>query len=436
MKEFISKHKGIVILLFVALLYLVVYYLIIQKPQHNVTTIYFADRVTEAHRILVEKYNQLNAGKVKVVQIDFPNTDFSTNERKEILARSLRGEGDGIDLLAVDVIWAQRFAKWCEPLGKYFSQEELDRISKETLSSCYSNGELVAVPLDMVQAVLYYREDLLKKLPGGDKIIQRLKFPITWGEFAALKKEAPLEKPFYIFPAADFEGLICVFMEMLLSRKPDYFETTGFDFNTPEAKEVLELLVKTVNDYNLSPKIVSTFTEVPSFQYFIDNDGLFIRGWTSYDKDFTTAPYNIEKQKHLRKALLPYFSGGQPASTIGGWNLMISKFSTKKEAAVDFVKFLLREDSQEIFFSESGYFPVIKVFYEDSMYLTKYPEMHFLKTLMETGVHRPPHKDYTKYSKIMSHYFSLAIEKKISVDEALKDATKMIQAEKAQTETR
>ena len=123
------KQKwGIIFLLFVTITYLAIFFLDYSYPQKEVKEIFFADRITAAHRILIDEYNKLNAGKVKVIPIDFPNTDFSTNERKEVVARSLRGHGDGIDLFAVDVIWVQRFAKWCEPLDKYFSDTARSKI--------------------------------------------------------------------------------------------------------------------------------------------------------------------------------------------------------------------------------------------------------------------------------------------------------------------
>jgi len=75
-------------------------------------------------------------------------------------------------------------------------------------------------------------------------------------------------------------------MEQLLSLRKNYFEVEGFNFNTPEAEKVLQLLVDLVNKHKATPEIVTEFTEIPSFEYYIKNDGLFIRGWPTYDKDF------------------------------------------------------------------------------------------------------------------------------------------------------
>lgn len=425
-----KQFWGLSFFVAIVLIYVIIFYSFTRLPQKKVTEIYFADRMTEAHHLLIDRYNVAHAGSVKVIPIDFPNADFDTDSRKEILARSLRGEDDAIDLLAVDVIWVHRFAKWCEPLGKYFSEEELKRLNQTVLRTCYHDGELVAIPFDLVQGVMYYREDILKRLPGGNRAIELLNHYITWNDFLNLQKKINWNGPFYIYPAADCEGLICSYIEILLSLRSNYFESTGFRFDTPEAKKALQLLVDLVHTYRATPQVVSDFTEIPSYEYFIRNDGLFIRGWTSYDKDFKKTPYDSVKEKHLRRAPIPYFSEGKPTSLFGGWNLMVSKASTKKDAIIDFLKFLLSDESQELIYSQGGFYPVINSFYFDSTYLQRYPEIQINKDLMKYGVHRPVQENYTKYSKIMARYFYLAIKGNMSVDEALHRVHASIESEK------
>lgn len=421
-----QKTGGIFLILLLSV-YLIFQFVKTYDFSDKVTEIYFADRITAAHKKLIDRYNRLNKGKIKVIPIDFPNLDFSTNERKEVLARSLRSGGDGIDLIAVDLIWVQRFAKWCEPLGRYFPDESKNRILKAALESCYYDGELVAVPFNLVQGVMYYREDLLKKQKDGDKIISSLKKPITWDEFISLKNRINSKTPYYVMPAADYEGLVCIYIELLLSIRPDYFEKEGFNFNTPEAEKALQFLVDLLNKYKLVPPEATNYTEIPSYEYFIKNDGVFIRGWQSYDKDFKESPYDSLKEKLIRKAPIPYFAGGKPASVFGGWDLMIPKFSSKKKEVVDFVKFLLSDESQETLYKESGYYPVVSDFYEKSGYLAKYPEINDIKGLIATGVHRPSHEEYTRFSKIMSSYFVKALKREISAKEALSKCTSAIQ---------
>jgi len=429
-----NQARGVAILGTIALLYLTIFTFLFKRPQEHVTEFYFADRMTEAHRILIDQYNKSHEGKVKVIPIDFPNPDFSTDTRKEILARSLRGDDDGIDLLAVDVIWVQRFAKWCEPLGKYFTDEERKRITPIALSSCYHDGELVAVPLDLAEGVVYYRADILAKEPHGKELIQKVQSSMSWDDFLKIKKEIHDNKyPFYLFPASDYEGLICCYIEILLSQKPDYFTTVGFRFDTPEARNALRLLVNFVHKDNATPAIVSDLTEVPSYEYFIKHDGLFLHGWNTYDQDFKEAPVDTVKEKYLKRMPVPYYPGGKPASVFGGWNLMVPKASKHKEAVIDFIKYLLKNESQEIFYTKGGFFPITNSFYHDSLYLRKYPEISAIVDLLKTGVHRPSQEEYTKDSKIMSRYFYLAIKGSITIDEAVKNVDASIESERSLT---
>lgn len=427
----VKQRWSILFLILLIVVYGIIFYIQKGEKESSEVEIYFADRVTAAHKILIDKYNNIMKGKVKVVLIDFPNFDFSTNERKEVLARSLRGMGDGIDLFAVDIIWVQRFAKWSEPFDKYFSVDEKNRILPQALASCYSDGELVAVPLNMVQGVLYYRKDLVEKLKNGKEILKKVENNITWEDFIKIGTELNINNPFYVFPAADYEGFICSFMELLLGQNPNYFEEYGFDLEKPEAEKALQHLYDLILKYKMTPPIVTKFTEIQSYQYFIKSDGLFLHGWPSFDKDFKDSPIDTSKENKLRKAALPYFKSGEPASIMGGWNLMMSKFSDKKKEVVDFVKFLLSDQSQEIIYRESGHYPVINKIFYDPYYETIFPQIVEVRKLIRQTKHRPFHPEYTRYSKIMSSYFEQAIKNQITVKQALKKASDAIQLERS-----
>ena len=107
---------------------------------------------------------------------------------------------------------------------------------------------------------------------------------------------------------------------------------------------------------------------------------------------------------------------------------MMPKFSNKKKEVLTFIKFLLKDESQEIMYKSSGFFPVTRKFYEDKNYLKKYPEFLQYKEFIKSGVLRPANEDYTRFSDIMSYYIKQAILGQISVNEALKKSTLAIQS--------
>jgi hypothetical protein len=92
----------------------------------------------------------------------------------------------------------------------------------------------------------------------------------------------------------------------------------------------------------------------------------------------------------------PHFSAHHSAATIGGWSLMVSRNSTKLDQSIDFIKFLLTPESQEVLLTRGGSSPVLKVFFDDSSYIRRYPELADIRRLQEIGVHRPFDERYTR----------------------------------------
>jgi len=397
--------------------------------KHSVTRIYFADNISMAHQKLIDRFNQEYQGKIKVIPVNLPFTKFSTNERKELLARALRSKSDRIDVFAIDLIWVPRFARWGEPLDTNFSMKERSQILDFVLESCYYNNHLVAIPLYIDIGMMYYRDDLLKTFPDYDNIVEKLKQSITWEELIELKYRYIPGKPFYLFAAKNFEGLICSFMEMLVEQNETIFAADSIQLNTPGARKALTFLVDLVHKYKMTPLTVTRFNEVQTYQYAIENDALFFRGWPGLIRHFSDV-IGQNKIQYISKAALPHFKGASPAYVFGGWNLMISKFSTKKHAAVEFVKFVLKEESQKLMFEEGGYLPIIKHIYEDSVFYKNTSDLMFYRQLLNNGIHRPSHINYTKISDVLSYYIRLAIRKEIPIQQALAKATRDINSRK------
>jgi len=137
-------------------------------------------------------------------------------------------------------------------------------------------------------------------------------------------------------------------------------------------------------------------------------------------KDTKNLSHDPEKEKHVKIAPLPHRKGSKPGHTLGGWNLMMSKYSDFKSETLEFIKFMTSPESQEILFNIGTYIPTRRELYGDSTFVEENPEMIEIGSLMENGIHRPFLKNYTRYSDIVSHFVKLAIDNKVTVDEAVK----------------
>ncbi len=416
------KTKYFVILFAILFILMISYVFFPGNPMNSGNDeikIYYVDNISDAHEEIIDSFNELHKGKIRVVPIDIPFYKFSTNERKELLIRSLRSESKRIDIFAADLVWVSRFSKWAEPLEKYFSKKEIANFLPKAYETCKFKNRLIASPLYLDVSVMFYRKDLLSEFPDFSSIKRKLNNSITWKDFISLSKRAKFGKKFYIFPADEYEGLICSYNDLVLSADPTFYNNK-IDFTKPASIKAAKLLHDLTNRYKISPKNIINFREKNAYSSFFKDGALFLRGWQSFKNDTKNLDQSAEKEALLSVTWLPHFAGGLRGSTIGGWNLMLTKNSSHKKEAVEFMKYFLKKKSQEILYSVGSYLPVTKEIYSDSVFVSNYPDLLFNKKLLDEGALRPKLMNYTKISDILSHFLRLTIAGELSPEEAMK----------------
>ena len=384
--------------------------------------IHFVSHITSAQKQIIDLFNTKNRGRIFVEPIDLPFEKFSTNERKELLARFLRSKSDRIDVFTVDQIWVPRFAKWSEPLGKYISDEERENLLKYAMETCYFNDTLVTAPLYIDVSVMYYRIDLLKSYCKDQSIINDLNRSVTWEELIKIHNESFRGyNPYFLYPADDYEGLMCMFGEMVKGLGSDIFIDNTLNLHTTEVKRSLQMMVDLVNKYNITPERVVNDRENDCIADFLQDNGIFLRSWPGLLTDHGDLIKDPKIRDQIVKAPTPHFSDGKPVSVFGGWNIMISKFTKNLSESVEFVRFLISEESQRILHEKGGYLPVYNTLYDEND-----KELEFYYKLIKQGIHRPINENYTNVSDVLSYYFNQAIKGEISVDKALSLAEEKI----------
>ncbi len=398
------------------------------SQENEAVKVYFADNISPAHRTIIEEFNRLHKGSIEVVPVDLPFEKFSTNERKELLARSLRSKSDKIDVFAVDLIWVPRFARWAEPLDRYFTPAEQQQLLSYAVQSCRYDGRLVAMPMYFDIGLMYYRRDIIRRLPDGAAIEAEIQHSISWHRLLDLRRRLGYRhKPYYIFQAKDYEGLVCNLLELAVERDSAFLSGAGFSVTAEPMQKALAMLVDFVKT-GVSPKRVAEFDENMSYRYMLDSDAVFVRGWPNFVENFRRIYPDTLKLNAIGKAPLPHFGDRPPASVFGGWNLMVSKSSAKKEAAMEFIRFVESEPIQRVLFEEGGFIPIVNGVYQDSAFMQAHPELLFYRGLLRKGFHRPAFVDYTRISDILSYFAHLAIEQDLSVHDAVARAEAMIRS--------
>jgi multiple sugar transport system substrate-binding protein len=390
------------------------------------------DYISKAHQEIIDLFNAKYHGEIEVIPVDLPFRTFTTNERKEILTRSLRSGSEHMDIFAVDVIWGARFAKWGVILDDYLDNSIINKIHHKAISSCYTDNKLIALPLYLDVGVMYYRADYIRQLKNGREIEKKIRESLSWEELIELGKKFKDQKiPVYLYPGDKFEGMVCSFHEMLSAEESAViFDGDQVNLNTEAAQKGLQLMVDLIYRYKLTPPVITEFDGYKSYIYANRHDAIFLRGWTGFHKHYVNDVSDTSKIKYALLAPLPHFKGRPASSVFGGWNLMISKNSTKKEEAVKFLKFTFRREIQQILYTKGGFIPINLDVYSNPAFITKYKELNDIKKIIESGRHRPFKENYTKISDIMSLYLHKALIRELNVEEALDNATQAINSKR------
>ncbi len=103
-------------------------------------TIYFVDHISSAHQKVIDLFNEKNKGSLRVETINLSFDKFSTNERKELLARYLRSKNNRIDIFSVDQIWVPRFARWGVPIQQFLDSTEINTIIPKRVGNLLLQG--------------------------------------------------------------------------------------------------------------------------------------------------------------------------------------------------------------------------------------------------------------------------------------------------------
>jgi ABC-type glycerol-3-phosphate transport system substrate-binding protein len=189
------------------------------------------------------------------------------------------------------------------------------------------------------------------------------------------------------------------------------------------------MLVDFVHKDGVSPASVCEYDEIRSYVHFLRQGGGFVRGWPNFLENYRSFYPDSIDVNAFGRAALPHFPGRQPVSVFGGWNLMLSKYSANKGAAMEFIRYFQGVEAQKIMFDIGGFIPTNQKVYEDSSYLERHPELVYYRRLLDHGFHRPQLIEYTRMSDIISYYAHLAIKGELPVREALERAAHDMQTE-------
>jgi len=374
-----------------------------------------------------------NASGIPVTIIRQP-TD--TDQRRQGLVVPLKAGQNDPDVFLMDVAWVPQFSasKWLLSLDSLlmntddFFRPVIEQVDKDR------SGNLIALPVYLDCGLLYYRRDLLEKYGASP--------PETWEELLETARivqegERADHPNFYgfVWQGAQYEGLICNFLEFAASGGGELFRSSPEEQSFPVASKqnirALAFMRDLIHKHKISPP--NTFTEMKEEevrQFFQRGDALFERNWPYAWKLHQQKDSTVRGKTGL--TVLPRFREGRHAAALGGWHVGISRFTDTPEKSARLLEFIASFETQKRLALELGWNPGRKDIYDDPRVNSEIPHIGTLKKALEGAVARPPVPYYTRISSILQQYVNGVLAGRESPEQALENAEKDI--EKARSE--
>jgi len=394
----------------------------LQKDQ-GVTLVFKHGKIAGAPEIfprLLRRFEAEHPG-IRVRDETLPS---STDQQHQFYVMSLEGGSDDFDVLSLDVIWVQEFAKaqWIRDLSSLLPPEDQALFFPGPIKAVSFDDKIYAIPWYIDAGLLYYRKDLLDKYD--------IPPPLTWNELLKISKWILAEEKDpnlkgFVWQGKQYEGLICNILEYIWSAGGSVFDEEGnITLSSPEAEQALNFAKDLIGNNKISPPMVTTADEEATRRIFGEGRAIFMRNWPYAWKLFQNKGSPIRGKVGV--TVLPHFQDQKSAATLGGWQLGINRASKYPKEAEALVRFLTSPEIQLWMALEIGYKPPRRELYHNKELIASQPFIAGLAHVFETAKPRPTSPYYLMLSQIMQPEFSAALVGLKEPREALKSAQRQM----------
>lgn len=330
----------------------------------------------------------------------------SATDRLQFYQQTFSAESSDIDAAMIDVIWPGILAPHSVDLKDVYASQGTTSFQR-IVDNNTVNDALVGIPWYTDAGLLYYRTDLLEKYGFSAP-------PKTWQELTdqatkILAGERGTNSAFtgFTFQGAAYEGLTCNGLEWQNS----YGGGTIVDadakvtVNNDQTKAALELAKTWVN--TISPQAVTGYKEEDGRTVWQGGNAAFMRNWP-YAYSLGADKDSVIKGK-FDVTQLPKGEGEKAvsAATLGGWQMMVSKYSKEPDAAKEWAKFITSSELQKARAIERSTLPTIADLYKDQEILAANPFFgKLLETFQSGSVARPSTPTKDLYNEVSIAYFT------------------------------
>jgi len=356
--------------------------------------------------------------KIRVTYKELPPPSSSTEVHQSLVQQLARRNGDP-DVFTLDIIWIAEFAaaKWALSLDQYF-KDTTGEYFPGMVQACTWQDKLVALPWFVDSGMLYYRKDL------------GISAPSTWDELIASAKQATGSgkvKFGFLWQAKQAEVLVCDLVSFIGSNGGAILQPDGKTVAIADepAIQAVQLMYDLINKEQITPADVLSWDEEPSRRPFTGGEAAFLRNW-SYVWKIAQSEAESKVVDQVAVVPLPHFPNQKSSAALGGYQYGINASSKKREAAVEFVRWMSSPETQLRFATQLGLCPTRAAVFERPEIGTEQPFMQQLKDVFLGAIPRPVTPKYPQVTLALQSAVSTALTNG-KVEEALKTAKQKIE---------
>lgn len=339
------------------------------------------------------------------VTVDVLEARSSVSDRIGLYQQFLDAGSNAVDIFAVDVIWAAIMADYMVDMRRYAGPAVLDAHLEILVENNTVDDRLVALPWFVDTGLLYYRTDLLEQYA--------IEPPETWDalETAARtiqqreRERGNADFWGYVWQGAPGESTVANALEwQAAAGGGTIISPTGdVQVNNAATIRVLERAAAWIGEDGISPPAVLTYGPEESRLFWEQGNAAFMRNWT-----YAYALGNRDEsriQGQFATAPLPAGTARR-ASTLGGWSLAVSRYSTNPDAAAALVLFLASPEQQRFRAEVGGFSPTILSVYESADLVQTSPYFEQMLQTLQSGstVTRPSTLAADRYTRVSRLY--------------------------------
>jgi len=315
-----------------------------------------------------------------------------------------------IDVYKMDNPWIGQFANHLIDLKPHL--EEHRQMLPHVLAAYTDlDGQVLGLPYTVGTPLLYYRSDLLEKY---DRTV-----PKTWWELTRTaevimngeRRSGNTDFWGFVWQGAAYEGLTANALEWIHSNGGGSIvdKNGNITVNNPRAVEALELAASWVG--TISPPGQLTYKEEDARAVFQLGNAVFMRNWP-YAYELSQRERGSQVKNKVGISPLPAGKHGDSAAVMGGLGYSVSRYSKRKEAAIDFVLFLTSVEMQRIS-AQSSLPPTYIRLYQDPEVVADFPLLPSLKGVAQSVIARPSIQTGIRYPEV-SYEFWTAVQHVLS----------------------